>query len=102
MHMNIAFALLTDRGLALRGAALGRVIVANVEFHAGRKGQQFMNRVEQLMGVSAGKVAARGAAIGHEQRVAHQNLFAVDQVGHVRRRMPGHMQGRSLEIADPE
>lgn len=54
------------------------------------------------MRIAAGKVAAGGADVGHEQRVADQDLLAVDQVGHVRRGVAGHVQGGSLEIADPE
>ena len=50
------------------------------------------------MGVAAGEVAARGADVRHEQRVADQNLFAIDQVGHVRRGMAGDVQGGGLEV----
>ncbi|MNH43506.1 hypothetical protein D3C79_1054300 [compost metagenome] len=54
------------------------------------------------MRVAAGEVAAGGADVGHEQRVAHQDQVAADQVSHVRRGMAWHMQGGGLEVADAE
>ncbi|MNP43264.1 hypothetical protein D3C76_1370730 [compost metagenome] len=84
----------------MRFTALGRVVVADVEAHAGGEGQQLVDRGEHLVGVAAGKVTAGGADVRHEQGIADQDQVVADQVGHVRRGMARHMQGGGLEVAD--
>ena len=48
-----------------------------------------------------GKSAARGAGIGHEQRVADERGIA-DHVGHVRRRVAGRVHDPRADLAQPE
>src|SRR5690606_28806836 len=58
-------------------------------------------RAIQLRGVAAGKIAARGAAGGREQRVADDENVA-DRVGDAVRRMARRGDDARLELADAE
>src|SRR5690606_32642932 len=67
--MDVGALLFADGGLARDLAPAGAVIVADE--HAGFVGQRVhaLDRLVQLRGAATGEIAARGAAIGHEQRV---------------------------------
>src|SRR3546814_6648124 len=71
LEVDVAALLLADRVFAGRLAATGAVVVADE--HAGVVGQrveQPPDRPVQQVRAAAGEIAACGAAVGHEQRVA--------------------------------
>ena len=58
-----------------------------------------------MMGVTVGEITARGADVGHEQRVADKRdvLVAIcDEIGHVRRRVARDVPGLGPQVADLE
>src|SRR3546814_2479494 len=74
LEVDVAVLLHADRGFAGRLAAAGAVVVADE--HAGVVGQrveQPPDRPVQQVRAAAGKIAARGAAVGHEQRRSEEH-----------------------------
>ena len=77
VDVDVVALLLADRGLPAVLVAAGRLVVV-AEEQAGRVGQreQLADRAVELPRVAAGEVAAGGAVVGHEQRVADEGGVA--------------------------
>jgi len=75
--------------------------VADEQACGGWQGQQALDGVVQLRGIPARKVGARRAHVGQEQGVADEDRI-LDLVGHVGRRVAGHVQGRDRQATDLE
>ncbi|MNI91839.1 hypothetical protein D3C73_1495540 [compost metagenome] len=85
-------ALFSHSGLvAIVVANGGFVVVTHEQSGITWQLQQPVNRTVQLVSVATGKVAAGGAAVGHEQGVANERRI-FDQVAHASRRMAGGVQ----------
>lgn len=79
------------------------VVVAHVKPGFGGQVQHLVDRAVLGVGVTAGKVAARGAVVRHEERVADEGGGAgavADDIGHAGRRMAWRMHGPRLQPAD--
>ena len=100
--MDVALALLADRGLpGIHVAARRLVVVAEVKHRRRRQAQQLADRAKEGAHVAAGEVGPRGTEIGHEQRVADEDV-ATDVVADVGGRMARRIQHLDGEIADGE
>ena len=99
--MDVLRALLGDRRLVADLAAVRPVVVAHEEPRFGWQRQNALDRTEQFSGAAAGEIGPRGAAVRHEQRVAHEGGVA-DQERHAGGRVPGRLQRGGFERADGE
>ena len=82
-------------------AARRLVIMAQEQPCCRRQREDLADRPIELAGIAAGKIAARGAVIRHEQRVADKGGIA-DDVGHAGRCMARRVDGSCLDAAQPE
>ncbi len=104
-HMDVRCPLPRDGRAALGLPPRGRIVVAEIEQRLGRQRQDAPHRLEQRAGIAAGKVAARGADVGHEQRIPHEDRIGPrggigDPVGDVGGGVAGHVQGGGLQAPD--
>ena len=102
MDMHVVRALGCDRGLPAEFAAPGRfVVVAEKQACLAGQQQDAAGGAIQRARIATGKVGARRAIIGHEQRVAHKGGVA-DHIGHAGGRVAGRVQRDRVERADRE
>src|SRR3546814_6840709 len=66
-----------------------------------RQGQDALDRAIELARTAAGEVAAGGAVIRHEQRVADEDRIA-DDIADAGRRMARRMHHPDIQSPDPE
>ena len=102
MGMDIAFTLcLHSRFPCIFRATSRQIVVAHEEPRRGRQRQNPAQRLEQLPRISAGKIRARRAVIGHEHCVACEHGVTND-IGNVRRRMTGDMEDGYVQLPNLE
>ena len=99
--MNVVAALRRHRGLPLRLARLGRVVMADADQRFWRQLQDALDRAVQLARIAARKVGPGRAHIGHEQGIADKH-GAVDPISHISRRVTGHQQRGGRHRANHE
>ncbi|MCW0466726.1 hypothetical protein NB705_003799 [Xanthomonas sacchari] len=99
--MDVAAALFADAGLAGHRAAACAIVVAHEHARRLRQRVQPLDRTVQRGRVAAGEIAARGAAVGHEQRIAREQRIA-DQVGDAVAGVAWHGDHLRLHITDRE
>ena len=100
--MDVVLALVAHRGFPGIIVASGRlVVVAHEQPRFVGQPQQPLDRSIELTGVTARKIGARGAVVGHEQRVADEHGIA-DLVRQVRRRVARRVQDLDDEFANAE
>ncbi len=100
--MHVVLALGGDGGLVEILLAPGRLVVMAHE-HPGLawQGEQLLDRLVQGARVAAGKIAAGGAVVGHEQGVTDEG-GVTDDVGHAGRGVARGVEGAGLHVADLE
>ncbi|EAQ07171.1 hypothetical protein SKA53_02206 [Yoonia vestfoldensis SKA53] len=82
-------------------AAWGLVIVTHENPRVVGQGQDFLDRVIQILCRPAGEIAACGAEIGHEQRITHKGRIA-DHIGQAGGGVAGRVQHIRAQLADVE
>ena len=80
-------------------AAWGLVIMAYENPRVVGQGQDFLNRVIQILGRPTGEIATRSAEIGHEQRVTDKSRIA-DYIGQASGGMAGRVQHIRAQLSD--
>src|SRR6516225_1153282 len=99
MYIHVVRALVCDRSFPAEFAAPGRfVVVAEKQSCRARERQDAAGGAVQCTRVATGEVGARGAVIGHKERVADEGGVA-DHIGHTGRRVARCMQGDRVEVA---
>src|SRR6516225_5053299 len=102
MYMHVVRALVCDRSFPAKFAAPGRfVVVAEKQSCRARERQDAAGGAVQCTRVATGEVGARGAVIGHKERVADEGGVA-DHIGHAGRGVARGVQGDRVEVADSE
>ena len=109
MHVHVGALLFGHRRHALGLAAIGRVVVAQVQLGGVGQAQHLVDGLVQGLGAATGEVAAGGAVVGHEQGVTHKGHLAHrvhavvgEQVGHAGGGMARGVQGAHFQAAQHE
>ena len=100
VDMDVLRALLADRRLPGIGVPARRlVVVAHPQRRFARQGKNTPDRAIERARIAAGKIGARGAVVGHEQRVADKDIVA-DLVADAGRRVARRVHHFDRQPAD--